>query len=645
MSEVEGIDWKWLNEEKLYKVYRDGRIFSENSYKYMKAIKQKNRDTYMVTLIKNKKEYKTQLHTLIYRLFVSDIPAKMYITFKDGDFNNYKLDNLILLDRKTLVNKTIKNITDDSSKNKEDLGIENIDWKYYNEEKKYRIYRDGRVYSNYKKWFMNVVDNKAFKMMTIGLTVNKKTTTYSVSKIVYNLFTGQIPNDKKVDYNDSNYTNINIDNLYLTDIKGIVNVIDLEKKIKIKNAIKNKLNFDSNEWKINPDFPDYIISNKGKIFSYKINKELENNNYKKYQDSYNSFSIRDKNNVIHHIYVHVLVYCTFNDLSIKSLGNNVIDHINRNRHDNRLENLRLVNRSENSKNRGDIKYKEISQQIKSNNFRLIGKYKNFYFDNYKINEYGDIISINKNKVITHHIQLKYHVVTLYDKYTKKRCNVKVHQLVATVYIQNTNNYKIINHINEIRGDNYYKNLEWTTDKQNIRHSNAKSIVQINLDGKYIDIFEAINDCKEYKKKYIYHCCKHKLKTYNKFIWKYLSELTESDIDKLKIDLPDKLDIINKLVNRIKIKNNAKKLEFNDSHSIKNRDVRKKIVQLSLDNKVLNIFNIVNSAYKHIEKQACGDIINICRKLKNRTTAYGYKWKFYDDLTKKEKQTITYPVKG
>ena len=85
----------------------------------------------------------------------------------------YKLDNLILLDRKTLVNKTIKDITNDLSKNKEDLGIEHIDWKYYNEEKKYRIYRDGRIYSNYKKWFMNVVDNKAFNSTKCSFFISK----------------------------------------------------------------------------------------------------------------------------------------------------------------------------------------------------------------------------------------------------------------------------------------------------------------------------------------------------------------------------------------------------------------------------------------------------------------------------------------
>jgi len=38
MSEVEGIeniDWKWLNEEKLYRIYKIGKVYSVVSNKYL----------------------------------------------------------------------------------------------------------------------------------------------------------------------------------------------------------------------------------------------------------------------------------------------------------------------------------------------------------------------------------------------------------------------------------------------------------------------------------------------------------------------------------------------------------------------------------------------------------------------------------
>ena len=60
MYEVEGIeniDWKWLNEEHKYKVFKDGKIYSAVSEQFMKTIyktnKQKHRDVFMITLAKD----------------------------------------------------------------------------------------------------------------------------------------------------------------------------------------------------------------------------------------------------------------------------------------------------------------------------------------------------------------------------------------------------------------------------------------------------------------------------------------------------------------------------------------------------------------------------------------------------------------
>lgn len=52
----------------------------------------------------------------------------------------------------------------------------------------------------------------------------------------------------------------------------------------------------------------------------------------------------------------------------------------------------------------------------------------------------------------------------------KRQNKYVHRLVAEAFIENPNNYKVVNHIDFNILNNNVENLEWCTTKQNVRHS-------------------------------------------------------------------------------------------------------------------------------------------------------------------------------
>lgn len=50
----------------------------------------------------------------------------------------------------------------------------------------------------------------------------------------------------------------------------------------------------------------------------------------------------------------------------------------------------------------------------------------------------------------------------------------IHRLVATYFIENSNSYPVVNHINENRLDNRVENLEWVTYKQNSNYGNSKN---------------------------------------------------------------------------------------------------------------------------------------------------------------------------
>ena len=49
----------------------------------------------------------------------------------------------------------------------------------------------------------------------------------------------------------------------------------------------------------------------------------------------------------------------------------------------------------------------------------------------------------------------------------------VHRLVAQAFLDNPNNYPIINHKDEDKANNYYKNLEWCTQQYNTKYSSYK----------------------------------------------------------------------------------------------------------------------------------------------------------------------------
>ena len=69
-------------------------------------------------------------------------------------------------------------------------------------------------------------------------------------------------------------------------------------------------------------------------------------------------------------------------------------------------------------------------------------------------------------------------------------NKYVHRLVATCFIPNTNNYEIVNHIDYNVENNSVDNLEWCSQKQNVKHSiqkyyKKKTKTNSNTGEKYI----------------------------------------------------------------------------------------------------------------------------------------------------------------
>lgn len=393
-------------------------------------------------------------------------------------------------------------------------GIDNgIKWKYLNDEKKYKIYEDGRVFSLYTNRFLTLLTKKTNKHIIIGLRINSKLKNFVVNSLIYTSFKNIIPYGYYVKNIDGNYVNNHINNLELVKF----------------NEAKNKIIYDKTLWKDIENYEGrYVINKKGQVMSLITEKLLVDNHRIKFEQAYKSLGLVDKTGNRKYLLIHRLVFSTFSKISIKDFGNKVIDHIDRNCFNNNFENLRLISQSDNNKNKNyKIKVVNKNEKILSKIFKDIGLWKKFDFTNYEINKYGQVRNKNTLLLLSQSTSRNYKYIALTSK--GKTYATSIHQLVATVFISNPNNYPIVHHKDENRSNNHISNLEWTTNKQNMIYSQGKKVNQYDLNGKYIKTFNCINDIYLFFNKTrcssITNVCEGKRITAYGFKWKWYKEET------------------------------------------------------------------------------------------------------------------------
>lgn len=110
-----------------------------------------------------------------------------------------------------------------------------------------------------------------------------------------------------------------------------------------------------------------------------------------------------------------------------------------------------------------------------------------------------------------------------------------HRLVAENFLENPNNYPVVNHIDGNKQNNYYKNLEFCSIKQNNIHALktglrnmknnklSKKVEQYDMQGNLVKTYISANEAKRitnFSQGHISECCRGELKTYKGYIWKY-----------------------------------------------------------------------------------------------------------------------------
>lgn len=107
-----------------------------------------------------------------------------------------------------------------------------------------------------------------------------------------------------------------------------------------------------------------------------------------------------------------------------------------------------------------------------------------YGGRYSISTEGKVWSNLSNKFLKTFIgRSGYKVVTL-TGLSKSGCRLKthmVHRLVADTYIDKVPGKDKVNHKNGVRTDNRVENLEWCTQKENVRHAWATGLAKARRD--------------------------------------------------------------------------------------------------------------------------------------------------------------------
>ena len=109
-----------------------------------------------------------------------------------------------------------------------------------------------------------------------------------------------------------------------------------------------------------------------------------------------------------------------------------------------------------------------------------------------ISNYGRIknIKLDKLKKITLNDD-GYVIVKLCKK------ELLIHRLVCSIFNNNLDNNPVVNHIDENKQNNYYKNLEWVTIDKNNKHSKNKKINMLDNNKKIIKQFESLTEAHKY----------------------------------------------------------------------------------------------------------------------------------------------------
>lgn len=381
-----------------YYVTKCGKVFS-NKWGKIRELKFTINSGYK-TITLRKTIFK--IHRIVISTFKKKIEGKNIVNHMNGDKFDNHIGNLSWSTQKENINHAIKLGLCNKIKDKK-LFEESRSWKQIKNYPKYRISRDGRIYSD-----------RVYRLLNPGIRngkiiVNLGNINYYLGYLVAQAYVENKENKRYIVHDDGKANNCNDWNLIWSD-----------KPDKNNNAVNNDYK-EKGPWRTLDEYPGYEFSWNGYVYSHKYKRIIYGR--KNSNDYLETCIMKDGKRL--NILTHILIAKSWpkevpNDDPVHKIQ---IDHINKIRDDNSVENLRWSTPSENCLNKNfnyikirvlDKNKKEIFRfnsvkdcvlKMKDYNlsvneiyktFKTKYKHKGFYFEKIKYDNNGNCLNSDFN---------------------------------------------------------------------------------------------------------------------------------------------------------------------------------------------------------------------------------------------------------